>query len=161
LGKVAKPYGLLSQSWRTDSQGCCALVDGVPGKEWYEEGRIVGYLRDKRLAREMVFTTADLSRQVVDEAMASAGIERAQVAFYASHQSSHWLRPVTQRFNGLGHAHSVDTFSWAASLSAANIPLQLAVASRDGMLKSGDIVVMFAQGSGTTSAGMVARWGSS
>jgi 3-oxoacyl-[acyl-carrier-protein] synthase-3 len=81
------------------------------------------------------------------------------VSFYASHQGTSWLRAVTQEFAGLGHARSVDTFPWAASVMGVNVPLVLAAAVREGKLREGDLAVAFSGGLGETWSSVVIRWG--
>ncbi len=95
----------------------------------------------------------------MDEALASAGATAADVDYYASHQAQRWLRKVTSDLIGFTKARGVDTFPWAGSVLAANIPLQLDVAQREGLLRDGDLVATYAGGVGVTSSAMVLRWG--
>jgi len=80
----------------------------------------------------MMLTTADVGSQVVARALERAGAKREDVRFFASHQPSAWIRSVVQETIGLPNARSADTFSWTGSLSSANVPLQLAIAQREG-----------------------------
>ncbi|MGZ3438765.1 MAG: 3-oxoacyl-ACP synthase III family protein [Polyangia bacterium] len=159
VGPVGDGAGILGQSHHTDGRLHCALATGVPGKHWYEEGRNVFYANNLDLARQQIVVVADHSRQVVHEALGSAGLGVNDVDFYAPHQGTAWLRRVTQDFIGLERARYTDTFPFAASLSAANIPLVLATAQRDNNLRKGDVVAMFGGGAGETWSSVIMRWG--
>ncbi len=159
VGPVKGDAGIYGESHRTNGRMHCAVVTGVPGKRWYDEGRPVFYAANLELAREMITAVADHGRQVVLEALEHAGYAPADVDFYAPHQGTGWLRRVTQSFIGLERARFCDTFPWAGSLSAANIPLALATAQREGTLRDGDLVAMFAGGAGETWSSIVMRWG--
>ena len=159
IGPVAAGAGILGQSHRTNGRLHDALATGVPGKRWYDEGRCVFYANNLDLAREQIVVVADHSRQVIHEALAAASLAPSDVDFYAPHQGTAWLRQVTQKFCGLERARYTDTFPFAASLSAANIPLVLATAQRENNLRSGDVVAMFGGGAGETWSSIVLRWG--
>ncbi len=158
VGPVSAGAGILGQSHRTDGRLHCALATGVPGKRWYDEGRNVFYANNLDLARKQIVVVADHGRQVVREALDDAGLGLDAVDFYAPHQGTAWLRAVTQEFIGLTHARYTDTFPFAASLSAANIPLVLATAQRENQLRKGDVVAMFGGGAGETWSSVVMRW---
>jgi 3-oxoacyl-[acyl-carrier-protein] synthase III len=159
VGPVAAGLGILGQAHHTDGRLHCALATGVPGKHWYDEGRNVFYANNLDLARRQIVVVADHSRQVVHEALGNAGLGVDDVDFYAPHQGTAWLRQVTQEFIGLKRARYTDTFPFAGSLSAANIPLVLATAQRENNLRSGDVVAMFGGGAGETWSSTVMRWG--
>ncbi|MEZ4270559.1 MAG: 3-oxoacyl-[acyl-carrier-protein] synthase III C-terminal domain-containing protein [Myxococcota bacterium] len=150
--------GLLGECHLTDSSLNNALVFGVPGKQWHEEGRIFTYPENNDRAKRMLLSVADFGAEVVHGALAAANIPAESVDYYACHQAAPWMRELTREHIGLTHAQSVDTFTWAGSLSAANIPLALAIGSQEGTLKNGDIVAMYAGGSGITYSGIVQRW---
>ena len=159
VGPVGKGAGIQGESHRTNGRMHSSVVTGVPGKRWYDEGRAVFYAANLDLAREMITSVADHGRQVVLEALAGAGSTVEEVDFYAPHQGTAWLRRVTQEFTGMNRARYCDTFPWAGSLSAANIPLALATAQREGTLRDGDLVSMFAGGAGETWSSLIMRWG--
>jgi 3-oxoacyl-[acyl-carrier-protein] synthase III len=159
VGPVGDGAGILGQAHRADGRLHCSVVTGIPGKRWWEEGRPVFYAANLELAREQITAVADHGRQVVHEALSDAGHTVDDVDFYAPHQGTGWLRRVTQEYIGLQRARYADTFPWAGSLSAANIPLALFTAERENTLRSGDLVAMFAGGAGETWSSIVLRWG--
>ena len=159
MGPVGACAGILGSAHRTDGRRHQALVAGVQGKRWYDEGRVTLYPENPKQASQMLQAVADRAQQIVAEALAQAGKRADDVDFYACHQGTAWIRRVTQHATGLQRARSVDTFRWAASLSAANLPLVLHTARAERLLRDGDLVAFFAGGTGETWSSLVARWG--
>lgn len=159
VGRVAEGYGLLGALHRTDGERHNAMVTGVPGARWHDEGRVVWYPGDRHASAVMLRTIAERSRDSIHTLLARAGERLEDVDFYACHQATTWLRGVTQQESGLDHARTVDTFPWAGSLTACNLPLVLAMAERERQLSDGDRVVLFSGGSGETWTSSLLRWG--
>jgi 3-oxoacyl-[acyl-carrier-protein] synthase III len=159
LGPVSEGKGVLGRAHRTDGTLSRTVMVGVPEHNWYDDGRCVLYVGDTREGRRMILTIADLATDAAGDALAEASLKKDEVRFYASHQGTCWLRPVTQAHLGLDNARFFDTFSWTASLVAANIPVQLAYGAQKGLLKDGDPVLLFSGGSGITWSAIVLRWG--
>src|SRR5690606_9233047 len=122
VGPAAQGRGLLAQAHRTDGSFADGLVVGIPKARWYEEGRAMAYWDDQLGATRLLAATADMGHDVLHDVLQQAGAAPEDVAFFACHQGVEWLRRVTQRYAGLSRAKSVDTFSWATSISAANVP---------------------------------------
>ncbi|MDF2692081.1 MAG: 3-oxoacyl-[acyl-carrier-protein] synthase [Labilithrix sp.] len=158
VGPVSEGRGLLAQAHHADGTLWGAFVCGVPGKRWYDD-KCVAYSEDQRAHLDMLVRITDRAKQVVGEALADAGLTTEHVDFYACHQAFRWLREVTQKYVGLTAARAVDHFHWTGTVSAANLPLQLALGEKEGMLKPGDIVATFQGGTGMTWSSMVMRWG--
>ncbi len=150
--------GLIADAQRTDSSLHTALVAGAEGRGDWSEGPIRVYVHDGPKVKTMLAKVADHGVEVLGEALESAGKTPMDVDFYASHQATAWFRRVTQDVIGMHRARAVDTFSWAGSLQACNLPLVMATAERDGTLREGDLVAMYAGGSGITYSGAVMRW---
>ncbi|HVE83597.1 MAG TPA: 3-oxoacyl-[acyl-carrier-protein] synthase III C-terminal domain-containing protein [Myxococcales bacterium] len=159
VGPVPEGRGVLGRAHRTDGSYYRSLVTGCPGTTWYRGDHIEVYSEDPAAARRMLLSVSDLGRQVVDEALAEAGLQREDVRFFATHQAAPWVRQVTQQTCGLSNARSVDTFSWTASLGPCNPPLMLAIGEREGLLQGGDLVAVYTGGGGITWSGVIMRWG--
>jgi 3-oxoacyl-[acyl-carrier-protein] synthase III len=159
VGPVADGYGILGRSHHTDGTRHKAVVIGVPGKRWHDEGRNVFYVESPELGRGLILSVADHAKEVIEEALADASVEKAEVDFYACHQGTAWIRRITQEVAQLDGARSVDTFAWAGSLMGANLPLVFATAEREGTLRNGDVVATFSGGLGETWSSLVLRWG--
>ena len=159
LGEVSPGYGLLSRVDRTDSSLGHTLACGVPGRRWFEEGRVVLYFEDPAQARAMVLRLVDYGAEAAQRALAQAGLSARDVGFYACHQGTSWLVRVTRAHLGLEHAQIVDTFPTTASVGACNVPLQLTLAKAEGKLVPGDVALLFTGGSGITYSATVLRFG--
>lgn len=158
VGPVSEGRGILSCSHHTDGALWGALVCGIPEGHWYD-GKCVAYSEDNRANANMIIRLAERASQVVGESLTKAGLSREQVSFYASHQALRWLRRVGQECSGLTHAKYVDHFDYTGTVSAVNLPLQLAVGEKEGLLRPGDVVACFQGGTGMTWSGMALRWG--
>ncbi|MBX3216668.1 MAG: hypothetical protein KF850_31830 [Labilithrix sp.] len=158
LGPVAEGRGILASSHHTDGKLWGALVCGVPDQGWYD-GRCIAYSVDNAANANMIVRLAERASQVVGESLAKANLSKDEVAFYASHQALKWLRPLSQECAGLTNAKFVDHFEYTGTVSAVNLPLQLAVAEKEGLLHPGEVVACFQGGTGMTWSGMALRWG--
>jgi 3-oxoacyl-[acyl-carrier-protein] synthase-3 len=158
VGPVSPGRGILSFSNHTNGKLWGALVCGVPGRRWQDD-RCVIYSEDRAANLDMVVRIADRAKRVIDESLGKAGLSPRDVAFFAGHQGFKWLLPVTQAYAGLGHARSVEHFHYTGTVSSVNLPLQMAVAEKEGILKPGDVVTCFQGGTGMTWSGMTLRWG--
>jgi 3-oxoacyl-[acyl-carrier-protein] synthase-3 len=159
VGPVREGRGLLGVAHRTDGRFHRAMLGGIPGKRWHEDGPVVLYSEDRKQAREMVLMIADSSLDTIADALKEAKLQREDVTFYASHQATGWLRRLTRDVNHLSHARGIDTFEWTAGVTTCNVPIQLALGEREGMLREDDVVTTFSGGGGTTWSSTVMRWG--
>jgi 3-oxoacyl-[acyl-carrier-protein] synthase-3 len=159
LGPVSEGRGILAASHHAEGSLWGALVCGAPGKHWTED-RCYAYPEDKTANHDMVSRITERASQVVAEALDDAGLRPADVDFYACHQPFSWLRPASQAGIGMTKARFVDHFHYTGTVSAVNLPLQMAVAEKEGLLGPGDVVACFQGGTGMTWSGMVLRWGS-
>lgn len=159
VGPVSSGFGVLGRYHETDGAYCEGIVCGIPKKRWWQEGSVQAYLEKPEIARRMLLETIYRSKTVIHGALADAGMNAGDVDFYAAHQGFAWLRPATQRIAGLEHARTIDTFHWAASVLGSNMPLVLAMGEKEGLLRHGDRVAMFAGAAGATLSSIVLRWG--
>jgi 3-oxoacyl-[acyl-carrier-protein] synthase-3 len=159
VGSVGPDRGILAYTHGTDGTRCRGMIFGVPGKRWYEDGRVVLYPEDRSVARATILGSIDRGRDSILETLAKAGKEPNDVDFYACHQGVPWLRAVTQDYAGMTRARWVDTFAQFASLGAANLPFVMSIGERDRLLRDGDLVMLFSGGSGETWSSLLLRWG--
>jgi 3-oxoacyl-[acyl-carrier-protein] synthase-3 len=158
VGPVSEGRGILGVAHHTDGTKWGALVCGVPGGHW-SDGKAIAYVEDKAANANMFVRVAQRGGQVVSEVLQEAGLSPADVRFFACHQGLNWLRPLAQEAAGLTNARVIDHFPYTATVSAANLPLQLAIAEKDGLVAPGDLVACFQGGTGMTWSGMALRWG--
>ena len=159
LGPVSDGHGILGLSHHTDGTLWGALVCGAPGQHW-TEGRCTAYSEDRDANLDMFTRMTARAKESVTEALTAAGVTPEDVGFFACHQPFPWLRAASQKCLGMTNARFVDHFHYTGSLSAVNLPLQLAVGEKEGLLNRGDVVACFQGGTGMTWSGMALRWGS-
>jgi 3-oxoacyl-[acyl-carrier-protein] synthase III len=158
VGRVASGYGVLGRCHEADGSYYEGLVCGIPNRRWYE-GAPYAYIVLPHLSRKLLLETLHRSRVLIHDAIKEAGLQLADIDFYAAHQGFAWLRKVTQKLAGIDHAQTLDTFPMTASILGANIPLILALAEREGLLRSGDDIATFGGAAGAILSSFVVRWG--
>jgi 3-oxoacyl-[acyl-carrier-protein] synthase-3 len=106
----------------------------------------------------MALNLVELCSEVASQALKKASLPPNEVDFFATHQETGWLRAATQEHLGASRARSCDTFPWTGTIGPASVPLCLATAEREGLLKDGEIIAASSGGAGMTIAGIVLRW---
>lgn len=159
VGEVAPDRGVLAQGHMTDGAYHGGLVTGVPGGRWHDEGAAYMYVENNDAARGMVMAIPDAVKSMLERALGDAKVEKDEVAFLAAHQATIWFGEVIQKHVGFTNAKRVNTFPWTTSLSGCNLPMVMAIAEREGMLRDGDAVAMFSGATGMTAGAMIQRWG--
>jgi len=118
-------------------------VDGGPSTTG-----TVGKLRMKgrEVFRHAVKNLAD----VLNEVLAAAGLDSADVDWVVPHQANARILDATAKKLGLPPEKVIVTVDRHANTSAASVPLALDTAVRDGRIKRGDLLVLEAMGGGFT-----------
>ena len=126
-------------------------VDGGPSTTG-----TVGKLRMKgrEVFRHAVKNLAD----VLNEVLAAAGLDSADVDWVVPHQANARILDATARKLGLPPEKVVVTVDRHANTSAASVPLALDTAVRDGRIKRGDLIVLEAMGGGFTWGAAAVRY---
>ncbi len=136
--------GVISTFLRTDGRMHDLLyVDGGPSQT-----QTVGKLR---MVGNAVFRQAveHISGAMV-EACARAGVSLDEVDWFVPHQANQRILDGVARKLGINVDKVVSTVALHGNTSAASVPLALDVATRDGRIKKGDLVLMEALGGGLT-----------
>jgi 3-oxoacyl-[acyl-carrier-protein] synthase-3 len=136
--------GVISTFLRTDGRMHDLLyVDGGPS-----ETRTVGKVR---MVGNAVFRHAveHISGAML-EACARAGVSIDAVDWFVPHQANQRILDGVARKLGIAVEKVVSTVALHGNTSAASVPLALDVATRDGRIKQGDLVLMEALGGGLT-----------
>ena len=84
------------------------------------------------------------------EACARAGVGLDDVDWFVPHQANQRILDGVARKLGIDVEKVVSTVALHGNTSAASVPLALDVATRDGRIKKGDLVLMEALGGGLT-----------
>jgi 3-oxoacyl-[acyl-carrier-protein] synthase III len=159
VGQVREGRGILAQAHTTDGRFHGGLVTGVPNGRWHDQGAAYMYVESNERARGMVMAIPDAVKTMVESSLTEAKIQKSEVAFLAAHQATLWFGELIQNYVGLPNAKRINTFPWTTSLSGCNLPMVMAIAEREGMLKEDDVTVMFSGATGMTAGALVARWG--
>ena len=136
--------GILATKLHADGRHNDLLfVDGGPSTT-----QTVGKLRMKgrEVFRHAVVNLAD----VLNEVLADAGLEAAQVDWVVPHQANARILDATARKLGLAKDKIIVTVDRHANTSAASVPLAFDTAVKDGRIKRGDLIVLEAMGGGFT-----------
>ena len=140
--------GILATRLHADGEHCELLhVDGGPSSTG-----TVGKLRMKgrEVFRHAVVNLAD----VLSEVLSDVDMTIDAVDWVVPHQANARILDATARKLGLPSERVIVTVDRHANTSAASVPLALDVATRDGRIKLGDLVMFEAMGGGFT-------WGAS
>jgi 3-oxoacyl-[acyl-carrier-protein] synthase III len=161
LGPVAPENGVLSCVSFNDGSYCdVAVLAGDRDRPWYEgTSRMQITSCDLKRVKEVIFKSGDMARMAVDRALEESGLTSSDVQFFTSHQTIAAFNPICRRATGLEHTKTVDTFRAIGSVSACAIPFNLQAASRDGMIRPGDVAAVFTTGSGFNWSAAILRWG--
>ncbi|MDB5679890.1 beta-ketoacyl-ACP synthase III [Sphingomonas bacterium] len=125
-------------------------VDGGPSTTG-----TVGKVRMK--GREVFRHAVTNLASVLNESLGAVGMTAADVDWVVPHQANARILDATARKLGLPAEKVVVTVDQHANTSAASVPLALDVATRDGRIKPGQIVVLEAMGGGFTWGAAVVR----
>lgn len=147
-----------------DGRGILATrlhADGRHNELLYVDGgpSTTGTVGKLRMKGREVFRHAVVNlAAVMDEVLGLAGLTAADVDWVVPHQANARILDATSRKLGLPPEKVVVTVDRHANTSAASVPLALDVATRDGRIKAGQIVVLEAMGGGFTWGAAVLRY---
>ncbi|MDX2086423.1 MAG: 3-oxoacyl-ACP synthase III family protein [Kofleriaceae bacterium] len=159
VGPVASSRGIEAVSSFTDGRFPQTLVAGVPGGNWYDDGRTTLYIADPAATQRVFLETADACKESVDAVLAESGRRADEITYLCIHQGAAWLRRVVQDYLGMSGARSIETFQETGYLFAATMPANLAVAEARGELREGDVVLLVGGGPGMTYGATLLTWG--
>lgn len=144
--------GVLTSHLRSDGRHREKLyVDGGPGSTG-----TTGHLRmeGKDVFRFAVGSVTD----VIADAFAATGTTADDLTWFVPHQANRRIIEASADKLGIDRSKVVLTVDRHGNTSAASIPLALDVASRDGRIKRGDLVMIEAIGGGFTWGAALIRW---
>ncbi|MEO5938022.1 MAG: beta-ketoacyl-ACP synthase III [Sphingomonas sp.] len=143
--------GILTTKLHADGRHNDLLyVDGGPSTTG-----TVGKVRMK--GREVFRHAVTNLASVMTESLGAIGLTADDVDWVVPHQANARILDATARKLGLPAGKVVVTVDQHANTSAASVPLALDVATRDGRIKPGQIVVLEAMGGGFTWGAAVLR----
>ena len=95
--------------------------------------------------------------EAVVAAMATAGVELADVDWFIPHQANQRILDGVAKRLGIDGSRMISTVERHANTSAASIPLALAEGIADGRVKPGQLLLLEAMGGGLTWGAAVVR----
>ena len=120
-------------------------------------GAIVGHpfltMDGQAVFKLAVNVLSDVARETVE----AAGMTMDDVDWLVPHQANVRILTATARKLGMPPERVVSTVAQHANTSAASVPLALSVATQDGRVKPGDLVLMEGVGGGFTWAASLVR----
>ena len=144
--------GILATSLHADGRHNELLfVDGGPSTT-----QTVGKLRMK--GREVFRHAVVNLAEVLNEVLAEAGLQSADIDWVVPHQANARILDATAKKLGLPREKVIVTVDRHANTSAASVPLAFDTAVRDGRIKRGDLIVLEAMGGGFTWGAAVLRY---
>ena len=144
--------GVLTSQLRSDGRYREKLyVDGGPSTT-----QTVGHLR---MAGKDVFRFAvGMVTDVISDAFAATSTSADALDWFVPHQANARIIDASAEKLGIAARKVIKTVDIHANTSAASIPLALAVATSDGRIKRGDLVMIEAMGGGFTWGAVLIRW---
>jgi 3-oxoacyl-[acyl-carrier-protein] synthase-3 len=158
VGHVTPGRGIRQAMHFTDGRIDRPLVAGVPGGRWWDEQRSTLHVNAGQMGA-VLLSIADVIKESVDGALAKSELTAADIDFFCMHQGTPWLRRVVEEYTGLSNAKSIETFSKTGYLFSAILPTALYMATEQGLLRDGDMVMLAAGGAGMTNGAMALQWG--
>jgi 3-oxoacyl-[acyl-carrier-protein] synthase-3 len=144
--------GVLTTKLRSDGRHRAKLyVDGGPSST-----QTVGHLRME--GREVFRHAVGMITDVIEDAFAATGFNADDVDWFVPHQANKRIIDGSAQKLGIAPEKIVTTVDRHGNTSAASIPLALSVASGDGRIKQGDLVLLEAMGGGFTWGSALVRW---
>jgi 3-oxoacyl-[acyl-carrier-protein] synthase-3 len=144
--------GVLATKLRSDGRHRSKLyVDGGPSSTG-----TVGQLRME--GREVFRHAVGMITDVIEDAFEVTGYNANDVDWFVPHQANKRIIDGSAHKLGIAPEKIVTTVDVHGNTSAASIPLALSVASADGRIKLGDLVLLEAMGGGFTWGSALIRW---
>src|SRR5690606_27933970 len=144
--------GVLVSSLRTD---------GSHWEKLYVDGGVaatgsIGHVRME--GREVFKHAVGMISDVVEDVLQKTGKTTGDLDWFVPHQANKRIIDGAGRKLGIPETKTIVTVDRHANTSAASVPLALWVASEEGRIKKGDLVMIEAMGGGFTWGATLIRW---
>jgi 3-oxoacyl-[acyl-carrier-protein] synthase III len=142
-----------------DSVLWCRSKLAAEDTPWWEAGGpfFMGS-HDAESTRQLMQDTVKVGATTVRELAERARFDVREIAALASVQPRRWVPGAIAEGLGLAPELAVSTYERYAHLGGAGAVLNLLEAREQGLLESGSLAVMYAQGAGFTRAAAAIRW---
>jgi 3-oxoacyl-[acyl-carrier-protein] synthase-3 len=144
--------GILAARLRSDGRFKEMLyVDGGPSSTG-----TVGQLRME--GREVFKHAVTMITDVIDDTFEASGYTAKDIDWFVPHQANVRIIDASAKKLGIDPQKVIRTVDCHGNTSAASIPLALSVATADGRIKRGDLVLLESMGGGFTWGAVLLRW---
>jgi 3-oxoacyl-[acyl-carrier-protein] synthase-3 len=144
--------GVLASRLRSDGRFKPMLyVDGGPSSTG-----TVGHVRME--GREVFKHAVGMITDVIEDVFAATGFSAADIDWFVPHQANMRIIDASAKKLGIDSDKVVRTVARHGNTSAASIPLALSVASCEGRIRKGDLVLLESMGGGFTWGAILLRW---
>lgn len=148
----APEKGVLVSSLRTDG----SHWDKLYVDDGSSAARSVGYVRME--GREVFKHAVGMISDVVEDVLEKTGRTTSELDWFIPHQANKRIIDGAGKKLGIPAEKTIVTVDRHANTSAASVPLALWVATEDGRIKPGDLVMIEAMGGGFTWGAALIRW---
>lgn len=154
------PRGILSTALHTDGEMAefITILAGGTEKpttaETVRNNEHVIRMKGNETFKIAVRSIEEVSREV----LAREGLKASDVDVFVPHQANRRIIDAVATRLGIDESKIYVNIDRVGNTSAASIPVALDEASRNGLIKSGDIVLLAAFGAGLTWAASLVRW---
>jgi 3-oxoacyl-[acyl-carrier-protein] synthase-3 len=151
-GGTSGDRGVLASRLRSDGRFKPMLyVDGGPSATG-----TVGHVRME--GREVFKHAVGMITDVIEDVFAATGYSASDIDWFVPHQANMRIIDASAKKLGIDAGKVIRTVARHGNTSAASIPLALSVASSEGRLKKGDLVLLESMGGGFTWGAILLRW---
>ena len=163
LGRVREGHGILGhQSFIDSSFHDIAIVAAPHDEAWYSgHGPLTLQSGDPSKLVDVPVVSAQAARDSIGRALTEAGLTAKDVSFFTSHQPNASFNAICRRSAGLDGpgVRFVDSFAEYGAVSSSVVPLNLRLGQQRGLLRDGEVAVIYSTGAGMSWAATVLRWG--
>jgi 3-oxoacyl-[acyl-carrier-protein] synthase-3 len=159
MGRARPGKGILAMAHRTDGSLHGGVVAGVPGRRWYDDGRVVLHSLDGATGVRLFVALFETGRELANAVLDEAGYDAEEVQYLAVHQALSWVPGLAREVFGVHRAKTSNTFCWSGNVFGSSLPLSLLAGQREGRLQDNDLVLMVGMGAGGTFSSTLLRWG--
>ena len=162
ISKTEEDKGVLSTHLHSEGKYAKALWLESPSSK--VRPRITQELLDKGSqylkmnGREVFRHAVTRFPEVIEEALNSNGYTIKDVDMLIPHQANLRITQMIQKRTNLSNSQVYSNIHKYGNTTAASVPIALAEAFQEGLIKSGDLVVLAAFGSGFTWASAIMKW---
>ena len=151
-GGTREDRGVLTAHLRSDGRHKAKLfVDGGPSSTG-----TVGHLRME--GKEVFKFAVGAITDVIKDVFADTGYTANDIDWFVPHQANKRIIDQSAKRLGIASEKVIRTVDRHGNTSAASIPLALSVATGDGRIKRGDLLLLEAMGGGFTWGAVLVRW---